>query len=92
MNMSSWLFAISIMGQACSMMIAGKIETSIGSRWCTILGCLLFDLCVVTGYWTVNNFYALLAIYGFGLGFAIGIAYSAPISMGILFNSFFYSL
>ena len=42
-------------------------------------------------YWTVHNFYALLAIYGFGLGFAIGIAYSAPISMGILFISFFES-
>lgn len=82
MNMSSWLYAISIMGQACSMMIAGKIELRVGSRLCTIIGCLMFNICVLAGYWVTNNFYALLAVYGFGLGFSIGIAYSAPISMG----------
>ena len=80
--MSGWLYAVSIMGQACSMMIAGKVEQRLGSRICTLIGCLMFNICVLLGYWAVNNFYALMIIYGFGLGFAIGIAYSAPISMG----------
>lgn len=65
------------------MMIAGNFETRVGSRICTLIGCLMFDLCVAVSYWAVNNFYTLLAIYGFVVGFAIGIAYSAPISMGI---------
>mgnify|MGYP001060821520 FL=1 len=80
--MAGWLYAISIIGQACSMM-AGNFETRVGSRICTLIGCLMFDLCVAVSYWAVNNFYTLLAIYGFVVGFAIGIAYSAPISMGI---------
>ena len=79
--MSAWLFAISIMGQACSMMVAGKIEDRIGSRMCTLLGCIMFDLCVLVSYWISSNFYALLAVYGFLFGISIGIAYSAPISM-----------
>lgn len=83
--MAGWLYAISIMGQACSMMIAGSFETRVGSRICTLIGCIMFDLCVAVSYWAVNNFYSLLAIYGFVVGFAIGIAYSAPISMGISF-------
>ena len=86
--MSAWLFAISIMGQACSMMIAGKIEDRIGSRWCTLLGCVLFDICVLVSYWIAKNFYLLLAVYGFLFGFSIGIAYSAPISMCTCFFSF----
>ena len=81
--MGGWLYAISIMGQACSMMIAGAIEASIGSRKTTMLGCILFDICVGVTYWAVNNFYVMLGVYGFLLGFALGIAYSAPISMGI---------
>lgn len=69
-------------------MIAGKVETRVGSRVCTMIGCIMFDVCVAVSYWAVNNFYSLLAVYGFVVGFFIGIAYSAPISMGI----FYYSL
>ena len=82
--MSAWLYAISIMGQAVSMMFAGGIEAKVGSKKCTLIGCIGFLLCVACSYWAVCNFYLLMFVYGFMFGFFLGLAYSAPISMGTL--------
>ena len=70
--MSAWLYAISIMGQAVSMMFAGGVEAKVGSKKCTLIGCIGFLLCVACSYWAVCNFYLLMFIYGFMFGFFLG--------------------
>lgn len=64
------------------MVLGGSIQQALGLRWAMILGSFLLSASTLCGYWTVNDYVAFCATYGFLFGMGVGVAYSAPLTAG----------
>ena len=70
------------------MVVGGSLQQVLGLRWAMILGCFLLSASTLCGYWAVNNYFVLCATYGFLFGMGVGVAYSAPMTAGMIYKSY----
>lgn len=78
---STWIYALSLMGQGGSMFFGGWLSARIGPRWSTLIGSWLMSAGVLLSYLTIKiSFWLLLLTYGVMFGLGVGIGYVAPLA------------
>ncbi|XP_071511784.1 apicoplast pyruvate carrier 1-like [Diadema antillarum] len=77
---TSFIFGVMVFGQGISMSVGGFIESRLGPRFTTMIGCFLVSAGMMLSAVAIRvSFFLLLLTYGLIFGLGIGIAYVPPI-------------
>ena len=80
-GVTTWIFALALMGQGGAMFIGGQLVRKIGPRWTTLMGGWIMSLGVALSYFTIKvSFWLLLLSYGLLFGVGVGLAYIGPLT------------
>ena len=80
---TAWIFSAGLATFAIVMVLAGKLQVSIGPMKVAILGGLLLGLGYILGGLFGNTFWTQFFFIGIGGGAGIGLAYVVPIAVGV---------
>lgn len=79
-----WVNAAAMFGQGSLMMVGGILEGYIGARWTCIIGSVIFSGFITLTVFSINqSFIAVVFTYGLLSSFGLGIAYIAPLAVGM---------
>lgn len=77
---SSFIFALMFFGEGASMFLGGYIETRLGPRITTLIGCLMVSMGMMLTALSIKvSFFLVLLTYGLIFGLGVGIAYVPPL-------------
>ena len=77
---SSWIYALNLGGNGCTMFIGGILAHKIGPRWTALIGSMILSAGVFLSYFAIKiSFFLLLLTYGVMFGVGIGLSYIGPV-------------
>ncbi|XP_023228151.1 uncharacterized protein LOC111628560 [Centruroides sculpturatus] len=79
-----WVNAAAMFGQGSLMIVGGVLERFIGARWTCLIGSVIFSGSVALTVFSIDkSFIAVVFTYGLSSSFGLGIAYIAPLALGM---------
>ena len=77
---SSWIYALNLGVNGCTMFMGGILAHKIGPRWTTLIGGIVLSSGVFLSYFAIKiSFFLLLLTYGAMFGVGLGLSYIGPV-------------